>query len=297
MITSTFAHPKRVQMPTTPVFEPKAEGTLLIIGGGEVRKGNTVILDRFALEARKAGGHRPSSRLVILPTGLKDEDLDIASEYQNLFLKCGIHPVDIGEIRCRDHANDAATAARIREAAGVFFTGGDQVRITGILGGTACGDAIYDVFVDKGIIGGTSAGASAMSETMVAGGDVDPMPSRGAIRMCPGLGLLSGVIIDQHFSERRRIGRMVTVVAQNPRVLGLGIDENTAVLVRREGVMTVLGEHSVTLFDGTQISYTNANDIETGGPISVSDLKIHILLEGDQFDMKTRKRISSGPPE
>ncbi len=284
-------------MPTTPVFEPKAEGTLLVIGGGEVRKGNTVILDRFALETRKAGAHRPSSRLVILPTGLRDDDLDIASEYQNLFLKCGVHPVDVAEIRCRDHANDGATAERIREAAGVFLTGGDQVRITGILGGTAAGDAIYDVFVDRGIIGGTSAGASAMSETMVAGGDVDPMPSRGAIRMCPGLGLLSGVIIDQHFSERRRIGRMVTVVAQNPRVMGLGIDENTAVLIRPEGVMTILGEHSVTLFDGTQISYTNANDIEAGGPISVSDLKIHILLEGDQFDMKTRTRISSSPPE
>ncbi len=288
---------RKSNMTTTPVFEPRAEGTLLIIGGGEARTGNTQILDCFASETRRAGEHRPSSRLVIMPTGLKHDDLQTAFEYRDLFLKRGVDPVEVAPVRQRDEANDTATAQRLREAAGVFFTGGDQVRITGILGGTACGDAIYEAFVDRGVIGGTSAGASAMSETMVAGGDVDPIPSRGAIRMCPGLGLLSGVVIDQHFSERRRIGRMVTVVAQNPRVLGLGIDENTAVLVRPGGAIRILGEHTVTIFDGTKISYTNADDLEAGGPISVTDLRIHILLEGDQFDIKTRERMPAGSSE
>ncbi|MFO8059494.1 MAG: cyanophycinase [Bacillota bacterium] len=267
----------------------------MIIGGGEARSGDTVILDRFSLETQKAGEKRPSSRLIIVPTGLRGDDLGIASEYRDLFLKRGIDSVEVAPIRQRADAHDEATAGRLREAAGIFFTGGDQVRITGILGGTACGDAIYRAFVERAVIGGTSAGASAMSETMVAGGDVDPIPSRGAIRMCPGLGLLSGAVIDQHFSERRRIGRMVTVVAQNPRVLGLGIDENTAALVRPRGSIEVLGEHTVTIFDGAQISYTNVDDLETGGPISVTDLKIHILLAGDRFDMNARKRMPLGP--
>lgn len=283
-------------MPLAPFLEPRATGVLVSIGGSEDIKGRTEILDRVADETLRAASQRGDCRLVIVPTATKRRDSEAADDYSSLFLARGVESVEVAPLFCRREAQDPDTAEMIRGSAGIFFTGGDQVRITGLIGGTACGDAVYDVYIGGGVIAGTSAGASAMSENMVMGGDPDPAPHRGAVRMCPGLGLLSGVIIDQHFSQRRRIGRLVTVVSQNPRVLGLGIDENTAVLILPDGLLEVLGEGTVTIFDGTEISHTNIHDLEAGGPMSVADLKIHILLRGDIFDLRKRSLVASAVP-
>ena len=161
-------------------------------------------------------------------------------------------------------------AGNDRSVTGIFVTGGDQGRIVRVC-------ATRPAATRSFMVGGTIAGASAMSEIMVAGGDVHPVPSRGVIELRKGLGLIRGVIGDQHFSERRRIGCLVTVISQDPRMLGLGVDEDTAAIIGPGRILEVVGEHTVTLFDGTEITDTNA-DGEPDGPISVIGMKLRILL-------------------
>ena len=282
-------------MPITPTLEPQAHGTLFLIGGGEKRQGSTIILDRLVESVKEAAKDRPTHRLVIIPTALKERPLEAAKSYKEFFLDRGLREVDIATIEQRSDADNEKTAETISEAAGIFLTGGDQIRLTSILGGTRAFEALYNAYLNAATVGGTSAGASAMSETMVSGGDVEPAPSREEVRMSPGLGLLPGVVIDQHFFQRRRIGRLVTVIAQNPRVLGLGIDEDTAVEVSRDGMMEVLGSGTVTVFDGSEIGYCNIGDSQGDGPLSLTNLIIHILVAGHRFDTRKGQMADHSP--
>jgi cyanophycinase len=181
----------------------------------------------------------------------------------------------------------------LRDTDTIFFTGGDQLKITSQLGMTPVCDRLQEIYESGGTIAGTSAGASVMSTTMMVGGtDESTMRLGEGIQLAPGLGFIDDMIIDQHFSERGRIGRLIGAVAQNPRSLGVGIDENTAIVVEQDNRFSVIGAGGVCVLDGTEMTYSNISDEESERALSVFDMKMHALSQGDRFNLNTRLPIS-----
>src|SRR5438876_5923035 len=231
---------------TSPAGAPRV-GHLLIIGGAEEKFRQRQILSRFL---SLSGG--PEARLVVISTAssLGDEATDL---YQSLFRAMGV--ADVRGLRplTREEANDPAVTALLADVTGIFMTGGNQLRLSSVIGGTALGRAIIDRHRHGTLVAGTSAGASAISAHMVAFGTSGATPKQRMTQMSAGLGLLPGVIIDQHFEQRNRLGRLLALVAQSPALLGMGIDEDTAALVSPSGVMEVIGSGSVILLDPARL--------------------------------------------
>jgi cyanophycinase len=191
----------------------------------------------------------------------------------------------------REEACDARKARILDDAVGAFFTGGDQLQITMMLGGTEIARRVREIYAGGGVIAGTSAGASVMCDTMIVGGGGNGSTRIGqAISMSPGLGLISDVLIDQHFAERGRLPRLLGAVAQNPCMLGIGIDENTAIVFQRRGRhFRVLGDGAVYLFNARDMSYSNLTEEETDRTLSIFDVRIDMLSQGDSYDLTTRE--------
>lgn len=257
------------------------EGKLLIIGGAEDKEGECKILKRFV---REAGGKE--SRIVVL-TAATELPEQVGSEYKELFERLGTSEVQVLDVSERISANRESIARELEKATGVFFTGGDQLRITGILGGTRLGRTLHWLYQRGVIIAGTSAGASAMSDTMIVGGEAGT-PKKDTLTMAPGLGLLHSVVVDQHFAQRGRIGRLLSAIAQNPYVLGIGIDEDTSILVYSDGRFTVVGSQTVTVVDASPSMATNVSEISPGQALVLSPVLMHVLSDGYGFDLKRR---------
>jgi cyanophycinase len=183
--------------------------------------------------------------------------------------------------------------AKLEGATGVFFTGGDQLKITSQIGDTPVERRIQEIYQAGGIVAGTSAGASAMCETMLVRGSGQESHRIGDILMAPGLGLMRDVIIDQHFAERGRMGRLLGAVAENPRVLGIGIDEDTAIVVEDESSFYVLGRGAVYVVDGSGVTHSNITE-ESDTTLSMYDVRLHVLSKGDRFLLQ--ERCPSGVP-
>jgi len=260
------------------------EGKLLIIGGAEDKTGECRILTRFVQET---GGK--DSHLVIL-TAATEYPRQVGDQYKGLFRKLGVQDVEVLDVANRIQANHVETVAGLEKATGVFFTGGDQLRITGLLGGTLLGRALHRIYERGVIIAGTSAGASVMSDTMIVGGEAGT-PKKEALSMAPGLGLLRSVVIDQHFAQRGRIGRLLTAVAQNPYVLGVGIDEDTAILVYSDAHFTVVGSQTVTVVDSAPSEATNVSDSDPGQALLLTPVLIHVLPDSYGFNLKRREAL------
>jgi len=177
---------------------------------------------------------------------------------------------------------------RIEEASGIFFTGGNQLRLTTLLGGTEVAKLIRLRNAHGVTVGGTSAGASILCEHMIAGGDEGSAIVAGSVRLAPGLGLTNRFIIDQHFRERDRLGRLLTAVAYNPFAVGLGLDEDTAVFIGPEDLVEVEGSGSVTLVDPSEVSFSSIGAVEDGQPACMLGLRLHMLVAGATFNLKTR---------
>lgn len=257
-------------------------GLLLIIGGNEDKTGKCRILRKFI---DLCGGRE--SRIGILTTATELPQ-EVGSEYKVLFEMLGAKVVDTIHIDGRRQAFDRQLAERIATYQGLFFTGGDQLRLTSILGGTAVEQAIADNFRNGGVIAGTSAGASVMSHTMIVGGESSETPKKSMISMAEGMGLLNNAVIDQHFAQRGRINRLLAVIAQNPKVLGIGIDEDTALLVRAGGKCTVIGSQTITIADGRNIIHTNVSELSRFDPLAITNVSLHILPEGFGYDLSQR---------
>jgi cyanophycinase len=191
----------------------------------------------------------------------------------------------------RDDANDAELCEAAADATGIFMTGGNQLRLSSVIGGTALGRIIIERHRRGTIVAGTSAGASAISTHMVAFGTSGATPKQRMTQMSAGLGLLPGVIIDQHFEQRNRLGRLLALVAQSPALLGIGIDEDTAALVSPSGVMEVLGKGSVTLLDPARIQ-TDAYEVKRHRPMMISGVVLHSLPSGYRFDLRKRRLLA-----
>ncbi|MDN5331024.1 MAG: cyanophycinase [Tepidanaerobacteraceae bacterium] len=257
----------------------------MIIGGAEDRSGDKEILKKFA-EISGQG----EARLTVI-TAASQDPKRVGDMYVEIFSKLGIGNVEALNIESRDEANKEAIAERIANSTGIFFTGGDQLRITSLLGGTKACQALEKAYRHGVIIAGTSAGAAAMSDTMIIGGSEDHAPKGNTVGMAPGLGLLEEVVIDQHFAQRGRMARLLLAVAQNPFILGVGIDEDTAILVYPDGKFWVIGSNTVTVLDGRCVNFTNVSELRPGEPLAMCNATLHILSPGLGFDMKNRKPL------
>lgn len=259
-----------------------ARGALVIIGGAEDKDGPAVILRRF-LEL--AGGKR--ARIAVITTATEEPD-SVGQDYERIFLRLGAERVMHLDISTRRSAISTSHCQMLSEMSGLFFTGGDQVRITSILGGTPVEEAIRARLNQGVVIAGTSAGASAMSDTMIVGGNGEDAPKQDTVRMAPGLSLLRGVAIDQHFAQRGRINRLLSVVAQHPYVLGLGIDEDTAVIITGGRYLEVVGSSMVTVIDGRGMTFSNVSESQPDQPLALFDVKVHTVPAGHGYDLQER---------
>ncbi|HET6313176.1 MAG TPA: cyanophycinase [Chloroflexia bacterium] len=265
----------------------EVKGSLIIIGGREQKEGDTVILREVARRAKEGKG-------LVLVTVATNEPEELAEDYRKAFAELGLKSIDVLDIRTREEAHDPENIKKVIKCSVVFFTGGDQLRITSQIGDSPIFQCLHDIFLNGGTIVGTSAGAAAMSGTMLISGRGDETVEISAIGMAPGLRLLPDVVIDTHFAERGRIGRLVGAVAQNPANLGIGIDEDTAIIVNGEEDFLVIGSGGVYVVDGTEISYSSLSEAKPVGSPSIFGVKLHILGEGDIYDLVNREPVFSG---
>jgi cyanophycinase len=213
------------------------------------------------------------------------------TQYERVFRRLGVKHLYHLDVEAREEACEERKAKILDDAVGVFFSGGDQIKITMMLGGTEIVRCIRAIYGGGGVIAGTSAGASVMCDTMIVGGGSNGSARIGhTVRMAPGLGLISDVLIDQHFAERGRVPRLVGAIAQNPCMLGIGIDEDTAIVVERWGRrFRVIGNGAVYLFNARDMSYANLSEEEPDRTLSVFDVRMDMLSQGDSYDLTTRR--------
>jgi cyanophycinase len=261
----------------------RGTGALIIIGGHEDKQGDRAILTEVARRVRQEKGP-----LVVVTVATVDPET-AARVYTDLFSDLGVSTVSSLSIRSREEAMSEASAGLIRGAGALFFTGGDQLRITSRLGGTATHRAMEELHAAGATVVGTSAGAAAMSETMIVS-TYQRRTRTYSVEMAPGLGLTPGLVIDSHFAERRRLGRLMTAVSMNPLNLGVGIDEDTA-LILENGRFRVIGSGAVHVLDGCRISHSNVSEKRRHDVLSVFDLSVHVLGEGYGFELEARRPV------
>ena len=262
----------------------ETRGQLVIIGGAEDKEGDCKILREFV---RRAGG--VNARIVVM-TAATELPREVGENYIRVFDRLGVEDARIVDTVIREDASSSTALEAINKATGVFFTGGDQARITSIIKDTEIDTLIHRRFSEGIVVGGTSAGAAVMPDVMIVEGDSETNPRVEVVRMGPGMGFLPGVVIDQHFSQRGRLGRLISALAQQPAVMGFGIDENTAVVVHGDE-FEVIGEGAVTIVDESEISHSNVGETLKDEALAVCGARLHILPEGYRFNMKTRKPI------
>ncbi|HKR66134.1 MAG TPA: cyanophycinase [Thermoanaerobaculia bacterium] len=261
-------------------------GKLLVIGGAEdPDEEHMRILPCFV---ELCGGR--NARVVVCGSP-SETPIEKERKYAGLFKKLGVAEVWETHIAERPDAQNEELLERTRNATGVFFTGGDQLRLTSLVAGTHFGDAVLDGLAHHGlIVAGTSAGATAMSTTMVIAGSSEGTVRRADIELAPGLGYWRDVAVDTHFSQRGRISRMFTIFAQNPQILGIGIDENTAVIVTPGDRFRVVGAGAVYAMDG-MVTHSNAADVGDDDILALTDSLVHVLPDGYGFDLKKKRPL------
>ncbi|HYN28387.1 MAG TPA: cyanophycinase [Dermatophilaceae bacterium] len=258
---------------------PSDTPTLLVLGGAEDRVGRASLLRRFV---RLAGGRR--SRLVVVPTA-SSFPAEVAASYREVLTRLGAPGVDVVDPASRQEAHDPQAVALVDRATGIFLSGGSQLRLSQFLPGTPLGDAVHRAHARGAVVAGTSAGAAVMSEFMISMGEEGVTPVQRASQVSAGLGLLRGVVLDQHFGQRTRYGRLLSVIAASPSLLGIGIDEDTAIEVSDGRRFTVLGSGGVMVLD-CRGATTDAPDTRRGAPMLVSGAVLHALPAGASFDLE-----------
>lgn len=257
-------------------------GNLLVIGGNEDKRGDCVILRKFVA---MAGGREA---MIAVVTTATEHPGETGEEYRAILTELGAAGVSIVSVASRQAANARHYDGELDNCTGIFFTGGDQLRLTSILGGSEVDAAIRRAYRRGVVIAGTSAGASVMSDTMIVDGSSSETPKKAALSMAHGMGLLEEVVIDQHFAQRGRINRLLAAVAQNPHILGVGIDEDTALVVSPQRVFEVIGSQTVTVIDGQRVVHSNISESKRYDPLALTNVILHILPSGYGYDLKRR---------
>ncbi len=268
------------------VREGDKRGWIVPIGGAEQKEGHPDILARF-VELCGAG----DADIVVIPTASRREDT--GERYAQVFGDLGAARVTTLDFDTRRDASEANRLARLREASGIFFTGGNQLRIATMIGGTPIARLVRERNAAGVPVGGTSAGASILSDHMIVCGSEGGTPTGNSVRLGPGLGLTNRIVIDQHFRQRDRFGRLLAALAYNPFEIGLGLDEDTAAFIGPDDVLEVVGSGSVTVVDASELAYSSMAQARDGEPVCMLGLKVHILVAGATFNLDTR-RASAG---
>lgn len=264
------------------VPDGEERGWIIPIGGAEEKENDRAILARFV---ELCGGE--DADIVVIPTASKL--LSTGPRYVEIFTDLGVRSVESMDFDTRRDAEEPRRVDRIERATGVFFTGGNQLRLATYLGGTAVAKAIRTANAHGMHVAGTSAGASFLSEHMIAFGEEGSTPIAGMVRLAPGLGLTNRFIIDQHFRQRDRLGRLGTALAYNPFAVGIGLDEDTAAFISPDNTVEVLGSGGVTVVDAAGLQFSSMAQVDEGQPVCLLGLSFHILVAGATFNLHTRK--------
>lgn len=268
------------------VAEGQERGWIIPIGGAEEKEkeNSPQILQRFV--ALCGVGIGTGADIVVIPTASRLADT--GARYERIFGDLGAGRVTAMDFDTRRDCEERGRLDRLESATGVFFTGGNQLRLSTMLGGTSVAKALRVMNASGVHVAGTSAGASFISEHMIAFGEEGASPTAGMVRLAPGLGLTNRFVIDQHFRQRDRLGRLMAALAYNPFAIGIGLDEDTAAFIRPDNVLEVEGSGSVTIVDASGIQFSSMDTAEEGQPVCMLGLAVHILIAGATYDMHNR---------
>ncbi len=269
-------------MSPSPPHDDHNRGYVIPIGGAEKRRGAAAVLARFV---ELCGGD--NARIAIIPTASNLPDT--GDKYIDIFNKIGVGKAVSLTINERAEAAREDYLHELNQADGIFITGGNQLRLSTILGGTEVAKTIRRLNAKGVHVAGTSAGAAIIPEHMIAGGSTGSSPSGDGVNLAPGLGLTNALLIDQHFSQRDRLGRLLTAISYNPFLLGVGIDEDTALFIDHQQCFEVVGSGVVTIIDPVDLSYSSMSSASKKDALSLLDLKLHLLSKGCRFDIHQRK--------
>ena len=256
-------------------------GYVIPIGGGESRRRNPTILRRFV---EICGDSK--ARIAVIPTASKRAD--IGQRYERVFRDLGAEAVSVLPFRSRSDCDEERHLAVLDAVDGLFMTGGNQVRLSSIIGDTPVAEKIRTRHLEGLHVAGTSAGAAIMPEHMIAGGESGSIPRADMVEMAHGLGLTDKLVIDQHFRQRERLGRLLAAVAVNPSALGIGLDEDTGAFIDADDRLEVVGSGGVTVVDPADMEHANLEGEDEDAPISLIGLRLHFLVEGGAYDITTR---------
>ena len=259
-------------------------GWIIPIGGAEDKINNKTILKRFC---ELSGGK--DAKILVIPTASQLEDT--GPRYVEIFEEMGAKSMYI-PVDEREDCFKEETLETLNRATGIFITGGNQLRLSTILGGTPVAKLIRSLNANGIHVAGTSAGAAIVSEHMIAGGKTGPTPKEDGATMAPGLGLTNKIIVDQHFRQRDRIGRLLAALSYNPFLSGLGIDEDTAAFISPQGIFEVVGSGAVTVVDPSELTHSSMHDARHKDNITLIGMKLHILGEGSKYDINTREAFA-----
>ena len=272
-------------MPSKPV-NGEQRGWIIPIGGAEDKDANPSILQRFV---ELCGGSEAD--IVVIPTASRLKDT--GPRYEELFRGMGVAQVEVLDFDTRRDCQEEGRLARLARASGIFFTGGNQLRLSTILGGTHVARTIRLRNAQGVTVAGTSAGAGFLSEHMIAFGSEGSSPRASSVRLAPGLGLTNRFVIDQHFRQRDRLGRLTAALAYNPFAIGIGLDEDTAAFISPDDTLEVEGSGAVTVVDAHDLQFSSMAHAEEDDPVCMLGLGVHILIAGATFNLHTR-RASAG---
>ena len=257
-------------------------GYIIPIGGAEDKEKEMKIHRKFV---DLCGSNK--GVIVVVPTASQLNC--IGPTYNDVFLKLGIGKVKLLPINSREDCDNPEFTKILDHATGIFLTGGNQLRLSTIIGGTLIAKTIRRRNAAGVPVAGSSAGAAIMSEHMIAGGDGNMSPRNDGVNLAPGMGLTNAVIIDQHFSQRNRIGRLLSATSYNPFLIGLGIDEDTAAFIDPDNIIEVVGSGTVTVVDAGNLTYSSMTQVDSNDSLSLLGLRIDIMAEGCRYDLKKRQ--------
>jgi cyanophycinase len=264
------------------VADGKERGWIIPIGGAEEKENSPQILRRFV---QLAGGE--AADILVIPTASLAHST--GSRYERIFSDMGAARVTALDFDTRRDAEEPGRLERLARASGVFFTGGNQLRLSTLIGGTSVARAVRQLNAAGVPVAGTSAGAAFICEHMIAFGDEGSTPIAGSVRLAPGLGLTNRFIIDQHFRQRDRLGRLLTALAYNPFAVGIGLDEDTAAFISPDNTVDVQGSGGITVVDASEVQFSSMDSVNEGRPVCLLGVKLHILTQGATFNLHTRQ--------
>lgn len=264
-------------------------GTLVIIGGAEDKQGDCTVLREFV---RCAGGVKARIAVMTAATSLPGE---VGDDYIRVFERLGVEAVRVVHTDRRDDSDREESIRTIEDSTGIFFTGGDQSRIIELIKGSKLDEAIHKRYAEGAVVGGTSAGAAMMPDVMIVEGTSETNPRVDSVEMGPGMGFLPGIVIDQHFAQRGRLGRLISAIVTQPVILGIGIDEDTAIIVENDEFQ-VVGRSAVTVVDESTATHNNLDGLLKDEALAVCGVKLHILPHGYRFNLKTRQPMLTDQP-